>query len=50
MRVVFNIMTVNKTWSYVPYIEVVPTILVSSYLAGLEVRYNGSHCLDDRIR
>lgn len=25
-------------------------ILVSSCLAGLEVRYNGSHCLDNKIR
>lgn len=25
-------------------------ILVSSCLAGLEVRYNGTHCLDNKIR
>jgi len=25
-------------------------ILVSSCLAGLEVRYNGTHCLDEKIR
>ncbi|PAE20568.1 hypothetical protein CHH80_11195 [Bacillus sp. 7504-2] len=25
-------------------------ILVSSCLAGLEVRYNGTHCLDERIK
>lgn len=30
-------------------IEVINMILVSSCLAGLEVRYNGTHCLDDRI-
>lgn len=25
-------------------------ILVSSCLAGLEVRYNGTHCLNSKIR
>jgi hypothetical protein len=31
-------------------IEVIPMILVSSCLAGLEVRYNGTHSLDNKIR
>jgi uncharacterized protein YbbK (DUF523 family) len=31
-------------------IEVIPIILVSSCLAGLEVRYNGTHSLDNKIR
>jgi len=29
--------------------EVIPMILVSSCLAGLEVRYNGTHCLNYKI-
>lgn len=31
-------------------IEVITMILVSSCLAGLEVRYNGTYCLNEKIQ